>query len=257
MKILSLLKMIYKNQGGFTLIELLIALAITGVVSTGIATAMYELKRVGDVHYTHMTAINQVENSLHYINRDVQSSQTISPQGNFGFPLSLTWVSWDTGDINKVTYDLVSDPPLTTYNLTRQFQLNQDTPTTTSVGRFIISHPYCYTSVNDISVIGSSVLKVVDTSAFPPVGALSLPGERLPITYSGKTANSFIGIPRSGSGSLTLSHSVGENVTTYSSYSSYDSANHKLVVQLTSCVGRGSQQTEEKRQIVIVPRPGS
>jgi prepilin-type N-terminal cleavage/methylation domain-containing protein len=257
MRIFSGLKMFFHKQEGYTLIELLIALAITGVVSTGVATAMYELKKVGDAHFTHMTAVNQVENALHYINRDVQSAQIVNPQGYTGFPLSLTWISWDTGDTNNVTYNLVSDAPLTTCNLTRQFQLNGDTPTTTSVARYIISHPYCNTSVSEASAIGSNVLKVTDTSAFPPVGALVLPGEHLPITYSGKTPTSFTGIPRSGSGSLTLSHSAGELVTTYSSYSSYYSADHRLVVQLTALVSRGSQQTEETRQINIVPRPGS
>jgi prepilin-type N-terminal cleavage/methylation domain-containing protein len=246
-----------KNQGGFTLIELLVSLALTGVVSTGVATAMYELQRVADSHFTHMTAVTQVENALHYMNRDVQSSQTVNPQGTFGFPLALSWVDWDTGDTNLVTYDLASDPHLTTFKLTRQFQLNQEAPATSTVAQFIISHPYCSTSISNESTIGSTVLKVADSSAFPPVGALVLPGERLPVTYSGKTSNSFTGIPKSGSGSLTLVHSAGQVVTTYSSYSSYDSANHKLIVQLTSYVARGRQQTEEKRQIVIVPRPGS
>jgi len=84
-----------------------------------------------------------------------------------------------------------------------------------------------------------------------------LPGETLPVTYSGKTSNSFTGIPSYGSGSITLAHSIGQSVATYSSFSSYDSMNHKLILQLTSDVPSASQQREETRQLVIIPRPGS
>jgi hypothetical protein len=48
-----------------------------------------------------------VENAVHYISRDVQMSQTITPTtpDPDGFPLTLTWVEWD-GTENEVVYTL-------------------------------------------------------------------------------------------------------------------------------------------------------
>ena len=250
-------KTLTQGQGGFTLIEVLIALAITGIISTAVVITIYQMQSVSASHYAHITAVNQVQNGLHYINRDVQSSQTIVPQGSLGFPLSLTWVSWDTNDTNNVTYSLASDPPLTTFKLVRQFQLNQSPSTTSTVARFIVSYPFFSTTVAVAAAPGNTVLKVASTSSFPATASLVLPGETLPVTYSSKTSNSFTGIPSYGSGSITLAHSIGQSVTTYSSYTSYDSLNHKVILQLTSDVPSVSKQDEETRQLVIIPRPGS
>lgn len=248
------------KQNGITLIETMIALTITGVIASGVATTLYQLQGISNSHFAHVMAVNQVENAVHYINRDVQCSQTVEPNsqaGSHGFPLNLTWNSWDTNDINKVTYNLESDAPLSTYELTRQFQLNQDAATKSTLARFIISYPAGSTVVNEASSPGNTVLKVANTSAFPSVGALILPDEPLPVTYFSKTATSFTGIPTHGCGSLTIAHNTGQSVTTYSSYNSYSSADHKLILQITSCVNQSGKQTEEVRQMVIVPRPGS
>jgi prepilin-type N-terminal cleavage/methylation domain-containing protein len=267
MRFFSRLKIQLKNRNGFTLIETLVALAITGVVAAAVTTTIYQLQSVSNSHYAHIMAVTQVENGVQYMNRDVQSAQIITPHGNFGFlgsdgGLVLSWVSWDTNDNNTVTYKLEPDPNLPPYSpptdiLTRQFQLNQNTPIKSTVARFIVNQPICNTYVAVAASPGDSVLKVASTSAFPPVGALVLPGEPLPITYSGKTSSSFTGIPISGSGSLTLAHAIGQSVTTRSSYCSYDSADHKLILQLTSDVAQGGKQQEETRQLVIIPRPGS
>jgi prepilin-type N-terminal cleavage/methylation domain-containing protein len=243
-----------KKRNGFTLIETLIALAITGVVAAAVVTTMYQVQNVSNLHYANIIAVSQVENAVHYMNRDIQSAQVVAPHGAFGFPLNLTWVDWNTNVTNTVTYSLQSDtPPLTTYSIVRT--LNQDPSTT--IARFIVSYPFCNTIVTDAAAPGNTVLKVASTSAFTTVGSLQLSGEPLPVTYSGKTPTSFIGIPLSGSGSLTSAHAIGESVTTYSSYCSYDSAINQVVVQITSDVARGGKRQEERRQLVINPRPGS
>lgn len=253
------LKAPLKSQRGFTLLETMISLCITGFVALSVVTTIYQLQGISDLHFAHITAVTQVENAIHYMNRDVQSAQIITPQGTQGFPLSLTWVSWDTNDTNKVTYSLVNDtPPLTTYQLVRKFQLNQNPSTSTTIARYIVSYPSCATTVAVIAASpGNTVLHVVSTSSFPSTASLVLPGEPIPVTYSGKTSNSFTGIPSSGSGSITITHAIGQSVTTYSSYSSYDSADHKLILQLTSDTPVGGKQDEETRQLVIIPRPGS
>ena len=56
-----------------------------------------------------MEAIKQVENALHYINRDAQTAYSAVPT-DANFPLVLTWREWDetdnslTGPEHQVTY---------------------------------------------------------------------------------------------------------------------------------------------------------
>lgn len=142
----------YKNsQKGFTLIELLIAIGISSFVMAGVVTTLYQFQSISNSHFVHIVAVDQVENAVHYINRDAQGAQGVTTGAAWGFPLSLTWVSWDTGDTNTVTYLLQQDSPLSTYKLMRKFQLNQNTPTTTTVARYIVysANTYCgYNSPN-------------------------------------------------------------------------------------------------------------
>jgi hypothetical protein len=67
------------------------------------------------------------------------------------------------------------------------------------------------TSTSSVSA-GSTSLQVASTSGFPVPGELALPGEPAAVTYTGITATSFTGIPSSGGGAITLSHSSGSTV---------------------------------------------
>jgi len=61
-----------------------------------------------------MEAVKQVENALHYIDRDAQMAYNVVPTSN-DFPLVLTWNEWNvadndlTGSQHQVTYSIVSD----------------------------------------------------------------------------------------------------------------------------------------------------
>ena len=90
------------NQRGFTLIELLVALAIIGVITSAISMVIYQTLTIPAQSRTHMTAVKQVENAIHWLSRDVQQAQEISTPG---FPLTLTWVNWDN-TVHQVTYTL-------------------------------------------------------------------------------------------------------------------------------------------------------
>jgi prepilin-type N-terminal cleavage/methylation domain-containing protein len=90
------LKSLKKNQTGFTLIELVVAMAITGILGVGVFTALFQIRNVNDTDNARMSAVKQVENAVYYINRDAQSAQTITPGGDSGFPLTLTWKTWGT-----------------------------------------------------------------------------------------------------------------------------------------------------------------
>ena len=103
---------ISKKQRGFTLFELLIALAITGAITGGITVSIFQTLNYNARSNARMVAVKQVENVIHYINRDAKMAQIIEPAvapDPDGFPLVLTWVEWDDNAQNVVTYSIDPD----------------------------------------------------------------------------------------------------------------------------------------------------
>jgi prepilin-type N-terminal cleavage/methylation domain-containing protein len=98
-----------KGQKGFTLIELLIALAITGLLTTVAASAISQIIMVNAFGNSHLNAIKQVENALHYINRDAQSAQNIICDNNTNFPLTMVYTDWNNIH-HTITYSLTGNP---------------------------------------------------------------------------------------------------------------------------------------------------
>lgn len=93
------LKKINKNQKGFTLIELIVAIAITGIIISGITVSIFQLYKVHASTSTRMIAVKQVQNAGHWISRDAQMAQSIV-LGDDGDTedieiLTLTWVGWE------------------------------------------------------------------------------------------------------------------------------------------------------------------
>jgi prepilin-type N-terminal cleavage/methylation domain-containing protein len=103
--------MILRARKGFTLLELLLAITITAVIGSAITMSISQLFSVNAADEGRMDAVKQVENALHYINRDAQMASTIAPTGN-DFPLVLTWNEWDvaanslSGPLHTVTYSI-------------------------------------------------------------------------------------------------------------------------------------------------------
>lgn len=98
---------IIKNQRGVTLIELLIAIAIAGVITASITMALFQVYAGNARSSNHMTAVKQVQNAGYWITRDTLMAQNVLLATDAdGFPLTLTWVEWDT-TTHEVTYDLV------------------------------------------------------------------------------------------------------------------------------------------------------
>jgi len=97
-----------KKQRGYTLIEVTVALAITALLGIGILVAMTQLRGVNDLNNSNMTAVKQVENAVHYINRDVQMARTVETEGEDedggNYWLKLCWSTWEDNVDNKVLY---------------------------------------------------------------------------------------------------------------------------------------------------------
>ena len=131
-----------KEQKGFTLVELLIAVAITAVISTGLMMTITQLFSVNSADSNRMAAVKQVENALHYLNRDVQMSTASKITEDNGdsyprnFPLTLKWTDY-TGEAAqdyKVDYALDANRDLLR---TQTIDDNTTTATTTIVAHDI------------------------------------------------------------------------------------------------------------------------
>ena len=104
-----------RNEKGFTLVEILIAAAVIAVIGSSLVTAMSQIFIINNAHRDHMEAVKQVENALHYINRDAQMAGEILPDPVTDFPLVLTWNEWDettnmlNGPHHQVTYSILDN----------------------------------------------------------------------------------------------------------------------------------------------------
>jgi prepilin-type N-terminal cleavage/methylation domain-containing protein len=130
------------GERGFTLIELLVAIAITAVVGSTITIAITQVFSVSIVDRNHMEAVKQVENAVHYLNRDAQMAGSVVPTGD-DFPLVLTWNEWNvtendlSGPQHQVTYSIVSN------NLKREEIIGTNPATTYIVANSISDASNC------------------------------------------------------------------------------------------------------------------
>jgi prepilin-type N-terminal cleavage/methylation domain-containing protein len=131
MKIIAPLRRFLRGQPAFTLIEMMVALTVAGALAFGISISIGQLFSVNGSNTARMQAITQVENAVHYINRDAQMAQNVQTQGASGFPLTLSWISWSDNDVNTVTYSLSGT------NLVRQFSVNGGQPSSQTVAKYI------------------------------------------------------------------------------------------------------------------------
>jgi prepilin-type N-terminal cleavage/methylation domain-containing protein len=106
-----------KREGVFTLIEILIALAIAGLLATGILASISQLFSVNASSNARMRAIKQIELAVDRIRIDVQMAQDItdSDHGDPDIFLVLKWKEWDN-TLNVVSYSLDT----TSHQMTRQ-----------------------------------------------------------------------------------------------------------------------------------------
>ena len=103
---MNLPKRINKNQRGLTAIETIIAIAIAGLVIVGITMSIIQLMNVNDSGVSHMTAMNQAQNTGYWISKDALQAKCIDLGLDGGFPLILAWTSIETDDTHEVYYTL-------------------------------------------------------------------------------------------------------------------------------------------------------
>jgi len=87
-----------KGEGGFSLVELLVATAITGLIVSGLGTAIYQIITVTEYGNDRLTATHEVQNVAHWFSLDGQRATMASG----GSELVLT-----LSDDSSVTYTVI------------------------------------------------------------------------------------------------------------------------------------------------------
>lgn len=195
------LGLINKSQSGFTLVEMLVVVAILGFVGVAANTAVSQTVKWSTRGPEYMTAIKQVENAFHWINRDVRQAQTIEPGKDSGFPLSLAWVDWD-GTAYQVIYTVENG------ELKRSHSVNGTASSELVVARYV--NPETVMTNCWLTADGTFDLPDVD-DAFTIAGGVTADSGRIFIT-TGSVSVATTGTASYDSGIWTAP-TVGDNIT--------------------------------------------
>jgi len=145
------LGLINTNQRGFTMIEVIMALAVTAIITGGITMTIFQVFDGNTRSSNHMIAVRQVQNAGYWISHDTQMAQSVAlTAGPDGFPLTLTWADWDSGDVHKVVYTLLADN-----KLQREHYTNLNPDATTFVAEYIDPDPAktnCYEDADGVLI---------------------------------------------------------------------------------------------------------
>jgi len=118
---------------------IIIAVAISGIIAGAATTTIFQVFTGNARTSNHMTAVRQVQNAGYWISHDALMALDVVPDtGDTGFPLTLTWTDWDSGDEYQVVYSLIEDNKLQREHYTNR-DINPDPNTTTFVAQYIAS----------------------------------------------------------------------------------------------------------------------
>jgi prepilin-type N-terminal cleavage/methylation domain-containing protein len=90
----------HKRQTGMTMVELVMTIAITSIIVTFLATAVYQIINVSGYGNDRLSAQNALQNAASWFNVDIQ--QSVAATGGSQLALTLS-------DNTTVTYSLVSN----------------------------------------------------------------------------------------------------------------------------------------------------
>ena len=70
-----------KSEQGFTFVELLVVIAITGFIVTVVAVGINYIVTVPEYGNDRMTALHELQNAAHWVNKDGQMSKSATGGG--------------------------------------------------------------------------------------------------------------------------------------------------------------------------------
>jgi prepilin-type N-terminal cleavage/methylation domain-containing protein len=119
------------NQRGVAFIELLVALSIGSLIAVSASNTIFQMFTVNDMSFSRMYAVKQLENAIYLISRDSQMAQLIQTTGPTGFPLTISWVTWDNISYS-VSYNINGS------EVSRRESVNGGTPSVMVVARDVV-----------------------------------------------------------------------------------------------------------------------
>jgi Tfp pilus assembly protein PilV len=156
--IFRVLRRIGRGQVGLTLIEAVTALAVTGIIGLGAATATGQVLTHTARNSDYNTASQYAMNAVYWLCRDAQMAQTVDTEGASGFPVTLGWTEWDNSE-HEVVYSIEDG------SLVRSHSTDGGEPTETLVARCINSVSENTTCVYDDRVLAIRVTATVNEGA--------------------------------------------------------------------------------------------
>ena len=135
------MKKLKKDQRGLTLIELVIAITIIGLVTAAITMAIFQVFTMNTRTSNRMAAVSQVQHAGKLVSEDILMAQNVMPGGSSGFPLTLTWTDWATGDGHEIIYTWGDIPSSELKILLREHKIGGVLDSTTKVAEYIDSDP--------------------------------------------------------------------------------------------------------------------
>jgi len=126
-----------RAQKGFTLLEMLVALAIGGVLLTGLVISIFQTFAITQQDTTAISGFDNVKNAAFEITRDVKKSSAtdILDGGPAADSLALSWTIWYDQDGNLIPDGQPSTCEYSLSGTDLQRVLNGGAPRT--VGRYI------------------------------------------------------------------------------------------------------------------------
>jgi len=283
--------LIHKDQKGFTLLELLIALALTGLITTGITMIISQTFTGTARSSNHMVAVREVQEAGYWVSYYAYAAQDLTITGDSGFPLTLRWVDFGTDKWQKIEFSLDSSGLRGRYYIDSGggYVLHEEKTGKIPVFEFINPDK----TKTNCQVSGGSAFSLPDVNdAFqitggdaPDGGTITVPSGSgsISVTKTGSATATYVVPPPPGTPYWTwnTTATTGDTITvkadssvTKGSWTSETkaataaitvdsdgdatlSSARGLVFTVTATVGTGQQKSSETRIYKVVPKPAS
>jgi len=260
------------------LIELLIAIALTGIITTVVTMAIFQTFTGTTRSANHMVAVRHVQEAGYWVSLYTYPAQGTEITGDSGFPLTLDWVDFDTGEKHKIEFSLDSSGLRGKYYV--DGVLDEEKTGKIPVFEFINPDK----TKTNCQVSGGSAFSLPDIGdAFDIIGEATTDDKGVIIVSAGTVSVTTAGGATYDSGThewetfdagdiitvtATSADTIGSwtsetqaaaaGITVDSGAQSATLSNCKvLIFTVTATVGTGGQKTEETRIYKVVPKPAS